>query len=80
MIPSFQQDAVTHPLLVIDYQRVANGDEQEIDVLWHAATKLGFWYLKVHGADDEVDEMFEKARGWGTHFTSVDLSEMHRTL
>jgi len=32
---------------------------QEIDKLWDAATKIGFWYLKNHGADDLVDGMFE---------------------
>ena len=29
--------------LVIDLERVAAGDEAEIDRLWKAATELGFW-------------------------------------
>jgi hypothetical protein len=43
MLPPFPQDVPTHPLLVVDYERIKAGDEKEIDVLWDAATKLGFW-------------------------------------
>ncbi|EJF59541.1 Clavaminate synthase-like protein [Dichomitus squalens LYAD-421 SS1] len=35
------------------------GDEREIDRLWQGATELGFWYLKNHGIDDEIDAMFD---------------------
>lgn len=58
-LPPFPDDIPTHPLLVVDYQKIRSGDEQEIDKLWDAATHLGFWYLKNHGADDIVAEMFE---------------------
>ncbi|KAJ3552761.1 hypothetical protein NM688_g3982 [Phlebia brevispora] len=58
-LPPFPEDIPTHPLLVIDYQLLKEGNEDEINRLWEAATKLGFWYLKNHGADREVDEMFE---------------------
>ncbi|KAI0828139.1 hypothetical protein BC628DRAFT_1429535 [Trametes gibbosa] len=34
-------------------------DEVEIDKLWKAATELGFWYMKNHGVDAEVDKMFD---------------------
>ncbi|KZT10025.1 Clavaminate synthase-like protein [Laetiporus sulphureus 93-53] len=58
-IPPFPEDVPTHPLLVVDYQLIQAGDENEVDKLWKAATQLGFWYLKNHGADEEVDAMFE---------------------
>lgn len=57
-VPPFPDDVPTHPLLVIDYELVKQGDQAEVDKLWDAATKLGFWYLKNHGADAEVDAMF----------------------
>ncbi|KAF9033917.1 Clavaminate synthase-like protein [Hymenopellis radicata] len=60
--PPFPDDVPTHPLLVVDYQLVRLGDEHEIEKLWKAATELGFWYLKNHGVDDEVSEMFEMGR------------------
>lgn len=41
--PPFPDDVPTHPLLVVDYQLVKQGDQTEIDKLWDAATKLGFW-------------------------------------
>lgn len=41
--PPFPEGLPTHPLLVIDYQLIKQGDKQEIDRLWEAATKLGFW-------------------------------------
>ncbi|KAL1740764.1 hypothetical protein HDZ31DRAFT_46855 [Schizophyllum fasciatum] len=56
--PPFPADVPTHPLLVVDYARVKAGDEAEIDRLWEAATSLGFWYLKNHGAEAEVGGMF----------------------
>ncbi|EPT01048.1 hypothetical protein FOMPIDRAFT_44858 [Fomitopsis schrenkii] len=57
--PPFPVDVPTHPLLVIDYRRVKDGDKDEIEKLWNAATQLGFWYLKNHGVDAEVDGMFD---------------------
>lgn len=42
-VPPFPEDVPTHPLLVIDYQLVTQKDSSEIDKLWEAATKLGFW-------------------------------------
>ncbi|KAJ7508980.1 hypothetical protein B0H11DRAFT_1963356 [Mycena galericulata] len=60
-IPPFPQDIDTHPLLVIDYERIKAGETGEIDRLWSAATQLGFWYLKSHGAEEEVDKMFDMA-------------------
>ena len=41
--PPFPEDVPTHPLLIIDYQLVRDGDQTETDKLWDAATKLGFW-------------------------------------
>ncbi|KAF8167150.1 hypothetical protein B0H34DRAFT_680461 [Crassisporium funariophilum] len=57
--PPFPDDIPTHPLLIIDYELVKNRNTQEIDRLWEAATKLGFWYLRNHGADDAVNGMFD---------------------
>jgi len=57
-LPPFPEDVLTHPLLVIDYELIKKHDEGEIDRLWHAATDLGFWYLKNHGADELVSQMF----------------------
>ncbi|KAJ7583022.1 hypothetical protein C8J56DRAFT_1168011 [Mycena floridula] len=57
--PPFPDNVKTHPLLVIDYALIKAGDPKEIDQLWYAATNLGFWYLKNHGVDHEVNEMFE---------------------
>ncbi|KAI0640625.1 Clavaminate synthase-like protein [Trametes meyenii] len=60
--PPFPEDVSTHPLLIVDYELVKHGDEDEMEKLWQAATKLGFWYLKNHGVDDEVDAMFDMGR------------------
>ncbi|KIP06079.1 hypothetical protein PHLGIDRAFT_58502, partial [Phlebiopsis gigantea 11061_1 CR5-6] len=57
--PPFPSDVPTHPLLVVDYELIKRGDEAEKARLWEAATKLGFWYLKNHGADEEVEQMFQ---------------------
>lgn len=57
--PPFPDDVPTHPLLVVDYNLLKAGDENEIATLWKAATELGFWYLKNHGVDEEVNQMFE---------------------
>ncbi|KAG7091537.1 hypothetical protein E1B28_010566 [Marasmius oreades] len=58
-LPPFPDDVPTHPLLVIDYELLKAKDQEEIDRLWGAATSLGFWYLKNHGVQEEVDGMFE---------------------
>ena len=41
--PPFPENVPTHPLLVIDYQLIKAGDEEEVDRLWKAATELGSW-------------------------------------
>ncbi|KZV62553.1 Clavaminate synthase-like protein [Peniophora sp. CONT] len=70
-IPPFPDDVPVVPLLVIDYKRIVERDEAEIDRLWEAATKLGFWYLKNHGVDEEVDGMFDM----GAETMSLPLEE-----
>ncbi|KZT65771.1 Clavaminate synthase-like protein [Daedalea quercina L-15889] len=60
--PPFPDDVPTHPLFVIDYSLIDQGDEAEKDRLWQAATQLGFWYLKNHGAELEVEAMFSLGR------------------
>ncbi|KAG6829305.1 hypothetical protein H0H92_004982 [Tricholoma furcatifolium] len=57
--PQFPKDIPTHPLLIIDFDLIRQGNEAEINRLWDASTKLGFWYLKNHGVDDEVRAMFD---------------------
>ncbi|KAF5352832.1 hypothetical protein D9756_006288 [Leucocoprinus leucothites] len=57
--PPFPNDVPTHPLLIIDYTLLRARNPQEIDRLWEAATKLGFWYLKNHGAEMEAEGMFK---------------------
>ncbi|THU77800.1 Clavaminate synthase-like protein [Dendrothele bispora CBS 962.96] len=57
-LPPFPDNVPTHPLLVVDYALLKEGDSEELDRLWTAATTLGFWYLKNHGVDSEVNEMF----------------------
>ncbi|KIK63558.1 hypothetical protein GYMLUDRAFT_162395 [Collybiopsis luxurians FD-317 M1] len=58
-LPEFPTNVPTHPLLVVDYELIKKGDEQEIETLWKAATTLGFWYLKNHGCNEDVDNMFD---------------------
>ncbi|KAF8890194.1 hypothetical protein BD779DRAFT_1671529 [Infundibulicybe gibba] len=58
-LPPFPDDIPIHPLLIVDYQLILAGDHTEIKRLWGAGTKIGFWYLKNHGVDEEVDAMFD---------------------
>jgi len=58
-LPPFPDDVPTHPLLVIDYALIKERDPEETERLWTAATKLGFWYLKNHGVDEDVRGMFD---------------------
>ncbi|KAG9226501.1 hypothetical protein CCMSSC00406_0005832 [Pleurotus cornucopiae] len=57
--PPFPDDVPTHPLLIVDYALIKAGDEAEKNKLWEAGTNLGFWYLKNHDADEEVNGMFD---------------------
>ena len=41
--PTFPEGIPTHPLLIIDYELLRNGDVAETDKFWKAATELGFW-------------------------------------
>jgi len=50
----------THPLLVVDYEKLKNGDKTEEDIFWEACTTLGFFYLKNHGVD--VEPMWEMGK------------------
>jgi len=71
ILPPFPDNVQSHPLLVIDYELIKNGDFNEIARLWKAATELGFWYLKNHGVGREVDEMFDM----GAETMALPLSE-----
>ncbi|KZS96785.1 Clavaminate synthase-like protein [Sistotremastrum niveocremeum HHB9708] len=57
--PPFPDDVPTHPLLIVDFKLIEAKDTLEIEKLRHAATNLGFWYLKHHGAEELVDRMFD---------------------
>ncbi|KDE07059.1 hypothetical protein MVLG_02635 [Microbotryum lychnidis-dioicae p1A1 Lamole] len=52
-IEPFPSDLETHPLLVVDYTKIASRDQAEIDQLYKACTSIGFFYLKNHGVDPE---------------------------
>lgn len=51
-------DIKTHPLLVIDYQKIASGDGAEADKLFQACSTLGFFYLNNYGFEDNIEPMF----------------------
>jgi len=70
-LPPFPDNVPTHPLLVIDYELIKKGDSNEISRLWKAATELGFWYLKNHGAGQAADGMFDM----GAETMALPLSE-----
>jgi len=55
----FPDDVPTHPLVVIDYALLKAGDENEAQNLWKASTEIGFWYMKNHGVEKEVDLMYQ---------------------
>ncbi|KAI0783127.1 Clavaminate synthase-like protein [Abortiporus biennis] len=71
LTPPFPAGVPVHPLLIVDYELLLRRDEREINKLWLAATGLGFWYLKNHGTQQEVDRMFE----WGSETFSLPLEE-----
>ncbi|KAK0218519.1 hypothetical protein EDD85DRAFT_961539 [Armillaria nabsnona] len=56
--PPFPDNVLTHPLLIIDYQLLQEGDGGETERLWEAAQKLSFWYLKNHSIEEEASCMF----------------------
>ncbi|KAG2370232.1 hypothetical protein BDR07DRAFT_1447154 [Suillus spraguei] len=59
VLPLFPNDVSTHPLLIIDHELIKAGDVEEVNQLWEATTTIGFWYLKNHGAGQEVSNMFD---------------------
>ncbi|KIJ42554.1 hypothetical protein M422DRAFT_170941 [Sphaerobolus stellatus SS14] len=69
--PPFPDNVPTHPLFIIDHELIKAGDPKEIERLWEAATSLGFWYLKNHGTENEVDAMFDL----GAKVMSLPLDE-----
>ncbi|KAJ4001433.1 hypothetical protein F5050DRAFT_1708173 [Lentinula boryana] len=58
-LPEFPADIATESLRVVDYELIENGDEKEMNMLWEAATTLGFWYLMNHGLEQMVEKMFD---------------------
>ncbi|KAF8905637.1 hypothetical protein CPB85DRAFT_1437291 [Mucidula mucida] len=61
-LPPFPDDVPTVSLTVVDYGLLKSGDKNEINTLWDAATKQGFWYMKNHGAEHVIEPMFELGR------------------
>ncbi|KAF8839123.1 Clavaminate synthase-like protein [Paxillus ammoniavirescens] len=59
ILPPFPDDVPAHPLLIIHYELIKAGDPVEIGRLWEAATTIGFGHLTNHGADQEVNAMFD---------------------
>ncbi|GAA5821170.1 hypothetical protein JCM10212_002574 [Sporobolomyces blumeae] len=55
----FPADLECHPLLVVDFEKVAQGDPGEIDTLFSACSTLGFFYLKNFGFEHLIEPMFE---------------------
>ncbi|KAK4047456.1 hypothetical protein OIV83_005368 [Microbotryomycetes sp. JL201] len=49
----------THPLLIIDFELIKQGDEAECQRLFEACSTLGFFYLKNHTVEDLVEPMFD---------------------
>ncbi|KAK4053176.1 hypothetical protein OIV83_001911 [Microbotryomycetes sp. JL201] len=52
-VEPFPEDLETHPLLIVDYDKVKAGDKAAIETLYKACSELGFFYLKNHGVDPE---------------------------
>ncbi|KAJ4487536.1 hypothetical protein J3R30DRAFT_3785591 [Lentinula aciculospora] len=58
-LPDFPTNIAIQPLIVVDYELIEQGHEKETNLLWKAATSLGFWYLKNHGLEMIVEQMFD---------------------
>ncbi|GAA6011300.1 hypothetical protein JCM10207_008291 [Rhodosporidiobolus poonsookiae] len=54
----FPEDLECHPLLVVDYAKIAAGDEAEVDTLYKACSTIGFFYLKNFGFVEAIEPMF----------------------
>lgn len=42
----FPEDLKTHPLLVVDYAKVVDGDKDEIQTLYDGASRLDWCYAR----------------------------------
>ncbi|KAF9062206.1 Clavaminate synthase-like protein [Rhodocollybia butyracea] len=60
-LPEWPSNVEAHPLLVIDYRLLKEGNQAEIDRLWEAGTNLGFWYLTNYDAEQEFVSMWGMA-------------------
>ncbi|KAI6008603.1 hypothetical protein EDC04DRAFT_2964511 [Pisolithus marmoratus] len=58
-LPVFPDGIPIHSLLAINFELLKVDNQAEIDCLWEATVTLGFWYLKNHGAEQEVEAMFD---------------------
>ena len=43
----FPDDTPSHPLLIVDFSKIEEADQAEVDTLFTACSTLGFFYLKV---------------------------------
>ncbi len=41
--PPFPEDVPTYPLIIVDFELIQAGDNDEIEKLWKAAREIGFW-------------------------------------
>ncbi|RXW12411.1 hypothetical protein EST38_g13442 [Candolleomyces aberdarensis] len=57
-LPLFPEDLPTQDLLIVDYDKLSQGDVEEVEKLWRAATEFGFWYMKNLATEELVDPMF----------------------
>ncbi|KAI6038494.1 hypothetical protein EDC04DRAFT_2868313 [Pisolithus marmoratus] len=58
-VPAFPDNVPIHSLPTIDFELLKEGSQAEIDRLWEAAITHSFWYIKNHGAEQEVQAMFD---------------------
>lgn len=43
VLPPFPEDVPIQGLTIVDYALLKNGDIEQADLLWNAATVQGFW-------------------------------------
>ncbi|KAJ3506211.1 hypothetical protein NLJ89_g6994 [Agrocybe chaxingu] len=60
--PPFSEGLPVQDLLVVDYELLKAGDKSQADILWQAATTLGFWYLRNSPSEPFVEPILEMGR------------------
>ncbi|CAA7262121.1 unnamed protein product [Cyclocybe aegerita] len=57
--PPFPEGLAVQDLLVVDYELLKAGDKSQANILWEAATTLGFWYLRNSPSEPFVEPVLE---------------------